>query len=72
MSSMTSRMYFTATIGESLECRLIQEKKDELLISLSQYFAKEIEKDTLSSRLTSIKKDLSDKCPTYVPKVGCC
>ena len=71
-SSVPSRIYFTATIGTSADCRLIQQKKDELLVSLAQYFAKEIEKEAFANKLTTIKSDLLEKCPTYVPRVGCC
>jgi hypothetical protein len=57
---------------ESAECRFIQQKKDELLVSLTKYFAKEIEKSEVEAELTNIKRDLVNKCPSYVPRPGCC
>ena len=56
----------------SKECQLIQAKKDELLVSLTKYFSREIEKQELSSSLTRIKRDLTENCPSYVSKSGCC
>ena len=57
---------------ESAECRFIQQKKDELLISLTKYFAKEIEKKDVESQLTNIRRDLIDNCPSYSARPGCC
>lgn len=57
---------------ESSECVFIQQKKDELLISLTKYFAKEIEKDQVEAQLSNIKRDLVDNCPSYVSRTGCC
>jgi hypothetical protein len=57
---------------ESAECKFIQEKKDELLISLTKYFAKEIEKPALSESLSTIRRQLISNCPSYTSKVGCC
>ena len=57
---------------DSEECKFIQAKKDELLISLTKYFEKEIEKNALESRLTTIKKDLVTTCPSYTSRIGCC
>lgn len=70
------RMYQTRSMPsgetESAECRFIQEKKDELLISMAKYFATEIDKTQVTSALTNIRQQLVDRCPAYVPKVGCC
>lgn len=70
------RAYQTSTIyisePESDECKFIQQKKDELLLSLTKYFSKEIEKNELATSLHTIKSDLASKCPSYVPRVGCC
>lgn len=59
---------------ESAECVFIQQKKDEILISLSKYFKKEIEKRDVQDSLSKIRQDLTDKCPSYVAssKGGCC
>lgn len=74
-ATLTSKTYQIATIEgatESAECKFIQQKKDELLISLTQYFAKEIEKTSLEGKLSTIRRELVDMCPAYVSKVGCC
>lgn len=57
---------------DSEECRFIQAKKDELLISLTKYFAKEIEKNVLETTLTTIKQDVVATCPSYTSRIGCC
>ena len=74
-NTLPTRAYQTATIlvpYETAECKFIQDKKDELLVSMKLYFEKELEKVVLESRLTNIKRELSEKCPTYVSKPGCC
>ncbi len=75
-TTLPMRVYQTRTIlisePESAECKLIQQKKDELLVSLTKYFAKETNKAQLTQSLTSIKIDLAEKCPSYVARVGCC
>ena len=58
--------------SESPECTFIQQKKDELLISLTKYFGKEIERAEVESQLTNIRRDLIDNCPSYVSRTGCC
>ena len=74
--TLPGRIYQTSTISieeiESDECKLIQQKKDELLISLTKYFAKQIEKESLTKTLGDIKKSLMENCPTYTSRVGCC
>lgn len=74
--TLPGRIYQTSTISieqiESDECKLIQEKKNELIVSLTKYFTKEIEKDELSSSLKSIKQSLIENCPAYTSRVGCC
>jgi hypothetical protein len=57
---------------ESEECRLIQEKKNELITSLANYFASKVKKSDLESSLSTIKLELSSKCPSYTSRVGCC
>lgn len=75
-STVPARTYQTSTVQfvntESAECKFIQEKKDELLISLTKYFAKEMEKPELTSSLNSIKNDLVKNCPSYISRPGCC
>ena len=75
-NTLPVRAYQTSTILlpelESAECKFIQQKKDELLVSLTKYFGKEIEKNDLVLSLNTIKTDLANKCPAYVPRVGCC
>ena len=74
--TLTARAYQTSTFlipePESAECRVIQQKKEDLLISLTKYFAKEIQKNELTSNLNTIKSELMTKCPSYTKKVGCC
>lgn len=60
------------TEPESAECVFIQQKKDELLTSLTKYFAKEIEKSEVEAQLTNIRNDLIVNCPSYVSRPGCC
>jgi hypothetical protein len=69
---LSSRVYFTSTIGNSKDCEFIQSQKDELLVVMTKYFAKQIDKETLSNSLNTIKTDVGKKCPTYVPKADCC
>jgi hypothetical protein len=68
----TAAAILVPTNTEDAQCKLIQSKKDELLVSLTKYFAKETEKTDLEASLTNIKKDLVEKCPAYVSRVGCC
>jgi hypothetical protein len=68
----TAASILTPSNVEDAQCKLIQSKKDELLISLTKYFSKEIEKAQLSTNLTKIKQDLAKNCPSYVARVGCC
>jgi len=68
----TAASILTPSNVEDAQCKLIQSKKDELIISLTKYFGKEIDKETLSSNLINIKADLAKNCPAYVARVGCC
>lgn len=75
-NTLVTRAYQTSTIltaePENAECRFIQQKKDELLVSLTKYFAKEMPKNELTSNLNTIKSELMTNCPSYTKRVGCC
>lgn len=51
---------------ERRKCEAIDEQKNKLLTSLSNYFAREIDKEEVKVELRNIKKTLAADCPTYV------
>lgn len=71
-STPPTREFLTSTIVQSNECKVIQQKKDELLISLKKYFANEIQKNELIISLRNIKSNIAAVCPSYVAKSECC
>lgn len=72
VNTLQARVYQIHIPTDSAECTFIQEKKDELLISLTKYFSKEIEKSVVETQLSTIRRELIANCPSYSARPGCC
>ena len=55
-----SKKYFMNTVN--INCQIIQQQKDELLLSLSKFFKQQITKADLKSDLANIKTKLKTGC----------